>query len=285
MTRRAAGRRRGVPRIWLLPTLIFTAILGLTAADLLSRSLVLDLVAWWPVWLLLAVVAVAAGRRRIGRVRIGGVVSIFVGAALVAFIVGHLNGWPINPSATRYLVGPQADPYAVAEMVAVIDGDLRIGVGSGFLYEVSPLPGGGSVGTPSATEQISEESISVSLEAPQVPGFDRSSGWDISLSGSPSWSLVLGGDVEADLTGIEVSSLDLTGVGHVTLGRVGENTLVEVDGAFVFRIPPEVPAQVTGTAQVPDSWTGTGDGWRSPAEGTGWIISVPPGSVVSVDQD
>lgn len=282
MTRSAARRSRGIPRIWLLPALILTAVLGLTAANTFSRSLVLDLVAWWPVWVLLAIVVAVFGRRRIARVRVGGIVSILVAASLIAFVVGHLNRWPINPSTSRFLAGPQASSFAEAELVASIDGQLRVEPGSDFLYEVDPLSGGGEIGIPSAVERSVEDSISVTLEQPADSGFDTSSGWEVRLSASPRWDLELAGDVEADLAGLSVEELNLTGRGNLALGTPPGVSLVFVEGAFNFTVPPEAPARVVGRASVPESWSETSDGWISPNGGSGWVISVPPGSSVSI---
>lgn len=282
MTRRAARRSRGIPRIWLLPAVILTSVLGLTAANVFSRSLVLDLVAWWPVWVLLAIVVAVAGRRRIGRVRVGGIASILVATTLVAFVVGHLNGWPINPSASRFLVGPPAAGLAEAEIIASIEGELRVVPGSDFLYEVDPLRGGGSIGIPSAIERSVEDSISVILEQPADPGLDTSSGWEIRLSTSPRWGLELAGDIEAELAGLNVEELDLVGQGNLVLGLAPGVSLVTVEGAFNFTVPSDAPVRVVGSASVPESWSETSDGWVSPNGGSGWVISVPSGSSVSI---
>lgn len=282
MTRRAARRSRGIPRIWLLPALILTAVLGLTAADVFSRSLVLDLVAWWPVWAVLALVVAVAGRRRIGRVRVGGIASVLVAATLIAFIVGHVNGWPTNPSTSRFLVGPPATGISEAELVVSIDGELWLRPGSDFLYEVDPRSGGGEIGIPSAVERSVEDSISVTLEQPADPGFDTSSGWDVRLSTSPTWALELAGDIEADLATLSVEKLDLTGTGNLSLGTAPGVSLVVVQGAFNFTVPSGVPARVVGSASVPESWIETSDGWVSPDGGNGWVISIPSGSAVSI---
>ena len=284
MTRRASRPSRRVPRIWLLPALILTAILGLTATDVFSRSLVLDLVAWWPVWLGLSIVVALFGRRRIGRLRLGGLASIIVAAALVTFTFGHLRGWPLNPSSTRHLIGPEVSEYAEAELSAAVRGELRLSAGSGFLYEIDPLGGGGPVGIPTAVERSVGSMISVSLEEPSDPGFDTSAGWDVTLSTQPTWTLVLEGDVDLDLAGLMVDQLDVRGSGLVRLGETEDTTLIEVEGAITIEVPGATPTRVIGDAQVPGGWVETSDGWRSPVEGLGWVINVPPGSVVSIDQ-
>lgn len=284
MTRRASRPSRRVPRIWLLPALVLTAILGLTAIDVFSRSLVLDLVAWWPVWLVLVVITVFFGRRRLGRLRVGGLVSILVAAVLVAFTIGHIGGWPLNPSSTRYLVGPEASGFAVAELTSVVVGELRVTGGSEFLYEIDPLGRGGPVGIPSAVERSIGDMVSVVLEAPRNPGFDTSAGWDIALSRDPRWALILGGEVDLDLTDLIVDNLAVQGSGFIRLGPAADTTLVDVEGAFTLVVPGDTPARIIGDAQVPASWRETSEGWRSPDEGLGWVITVPPGSVVSINQ-
>ena len=284
MTRRASRPSRRVPRIWLLPALILTAILGLTAADVFSRSLVLDLVAWWPVWLALIIVVALFGGRRIGRLRLSGLASILVAAVLVTFAVGHLGGWSLNPSSTRHLVGPEVAEFTKAELAADMSGELRLSGGSPFLYEIDPLRRGGGVGIPSAVERSTPNSISISLEAPSDPGFDTSAGWDVTLSNQPTWTLILAGDLELDLSDLMLDQLEVIGSGLVRLGEAGDTVLVGVEGAFAIEIPVASPCRVIGDAQVPEGWVETSDGWRSPNEGLGWVIDVSPGSVVSIDQ-
>ena len=74
MTHIAGGSRRGVPKVWVLPVLALIAILVAISLGLLSRSVLSDLIAWWPVWLVLGVLAFLP-RRTMGAgscLRIGG---------------------------------------------------------------------------------------------------------------------------------------------------------------------------------------------------------------------
>lgn len=284
MTHRAAGSSRGVPRIWLLPIIVLAGILGLIAGGLLSRSLILDLVAWWPVWALSLIAVLLAGQSRIGRVRLAGLVPILVTGVLVAFVVAHVEGWPLNPSSSRYLVGPPASAYQQAELTASIQGELVVSGGSEFLYEVDPVTRGGDIAVPMAEERTLEDEISVQLEQAPDPGFDRFAGWRVTLSSDPLWTLDLGGTLSADLTGLRVKQLDVAGAGTVKLGATDAAVPVEVEGAFSIGVPVGVPVTVMGTAQVPSSWEQTPDGWRSPVGGVGWVISVPQGSVVSIEE-
>lgn len=76
MTHRAVGFGRGFPRAWLLPIGALTIILGVAASGRLSRSIVADLLAWWPIWLGLAITAYLLRERRLGNLRAAGLVPI-----------------------------------------------------------------------------------------------------------------------------------------------------------------------------------------------------------------
>ena len=75
MTHVAGGSRRGVPKVWVLPVLALVLILVAISLGFLSRSVLVDLIAWWPVWLALVVIAFLARGRRWGRVRVSALVE------------------------------------------------------------------------------------------------------------------------------------------------------------------------------------------------------------------
>jgi hypothetical protein len=88
------------------------------------------------------------------------------------------------------------------------------------------------------------------------------------------WSLSLGGEIEADLSRLDLSSLQLDGEGTVALGPVDTNVVVTVSGDFELIVPRGVPARVVGQAVVPSDWAEVSDGFESPTPGSGWVISV-----------
>ena len=143
---------------------------------------------------------------------------------------------------------------------------------------------GGDVGIPDAMEQIQGSNISILLEAPADPGFNSFAGWDIALSTIPVWSLTLEGEVDGDLTGLNMNGLQVFGSGSITLGAVDATVAASVAGEYSIVIPPGIPAKVIGDAMVPGSWNALADGAASPTEGEGWIISVPQGSVVTITE-
>lgn len=281
MTHRAGRPGTGIPRIWLLPILGVTVLLGVTAAGVLSRSVILDLVAWWPVWLLVAILTFLARGKRLGRVKVPGLVPLLATAALVVFVVGHVQGWQAMPSTTRALVGPPLDSIQSASLAASIDGEIRVERGGDHLYQVRPIRTGGSFGLPDAIEESQESLTSVRLVASAEPGFHSFGGWDILVNPYPTWSLSLRGHVEADLRGLRVTEADISGEGMVMLGTVETTTPVELSGVFELTVPEGVPVRLVGRAAVPTTWKKLSDGWRGPTVGQGWVVTIADGSSVT----
>ncbi|MEA1903464.1 MAG: hypothetical protein U9N56_08065 [Actinomycetota bacterium] len=282
MTHRAAGSGRRIPKIWLLPVLVIVAISAATYTGYFSRSLLLDLAAWWPVWLFLLILIFVARGRRIGKVRTSGLVPLMATAALGLFVYAHVAGWSAMPSASRNLVGPEVVAESSAALSARIDGVLVIGADSEHLYQVSAIRQGGDVGMAEAVEQTQGGAVSVALEEPAESGFYEFAGWDVELSPEPVWSLTLDGEVDADLAGLDISSIQLGGSGEVRLGATDVAAPVDVNGVFLLVIPDGVVARVVGKATVPTVWEQLSDGWRSPVSGVGWVISVAEGASLTV---
>jgi hypothetical protein len=284
MTHRAVGFGRGFPRVWLLPIGVLTVTLGIAATGRLSRSIAADLVAWWPVWLGLAVAAYVLRERKFGQIRAAGIVPLVALGFVLLFIWGHLAGWSLMPSADPRLVGPVATGFETASLRAAIDGEIVVRGGSEFLYDVEPVRRGGAIGIPGASEQVLDSTIAVVLEPPDDPGIYTFAGWDLMLSEIPVWELDLDGALDADLSTLQVSSMSVAGSGEVVLGPVEVETPVTVEGDFRIVLPQDVPARVVGMASVPSTWSPDANGAVSPALGTGWVITVKPGATVTVAQ-
>jgi hypothetical protein len=283
MTHRVAGSRRGVPRVWILPVLALVLILVAISLGLLSRSVLLDLLAWWPIWLVLIGLALLSRGRRWGRLRPSALVAILSILTLGTFLTGHVRGWPVMPSATIGLNGPQAGSVVTGALSARIEGPLEVGSGeTGFLYAVDPIRMGGDIGPPVAVEQLQGPNISVVLEPSPDPGLYTFAGWALDLDEAPTWSLSLAGEIEADLSRLTLSSLQVDGGGSVSLGPATTTTVVTVSGDFNLILPGGVPARVVGDATVPAGWTASDDGFQGPAQGEGWVISVGEGSSLTV---
>ena len=282
MTHRATDAGTGVPRIWLLPLTLIAGLVFVTAAGVLSRSIIIDFLAWWPVWLLLLTSVVLVRGRRFQRVRLSGIVPVFATAALLVFTAGHIVGWAAMPSASQQLVGPEAVPGTSAALSARAGGKIVVTSDAIFLYEVDPIRRGGDVGVPSATEQTQGTSISVVLAEPDDPGFYVFEGWELAISPEPTWNLTLEADLEADLSSLDLTGLQLFGSGLVVLGQPNSVVPATVSGVFEVSVPSAAAVRVIGEAQVPPGWEQTNDGFLSPVNGDGWVISAPEGSSVTI---
>ena len=274
MTLPAVGFGRGFPRAWLLPISLLTLVLGVAAFGGLSRAIVADLIAWWPIWLGLGLAAYFYRDRKLGTIRLSGLIPLVALFFVVLFIWGHLAGWPIMPSASHHLVGPESAEFTHASLSASIDGRVEAHGGSEFLYQVEPINDAGTVGIPTATEDVLEDTVHVRLDAPVDPGLYAYAGWEIILSSNPVWDLRLDGAVDADLTEVELAGLSVNGSGTVRLGNPGGVTPVSIHGGFVVVVPANQPVSVVGVASVPATWQLTPEGAASPAPGEGWVITV-----------
>ena len=282
MTGRAVGFGRGFPRVWLLPIGALTLLLGIAVAGRLSRSIVADLIAWWPIWLGIAVAAYLLRHRKVGHLRLAGMIPLVALLFVGVFAWGHLAGWSIMPSASQRLVGPEMGGFTEAALQAEIDGVIDVGGGSDFLYLVEPVRRGGSVGIPGANEQVLDSAVAVLLSPPPDPGLYSYAGWDLSLNVEPTWSLVLSGAIDADLTSLTVNRLSLDGTGLVRLGAAGGETPISVGGAFQIVVPADSPARVNGPASAPASWTRDTEGAAAPTFGEGWVITIEDDASVSL---
>jgi hypothetical protein len=285
MTHTASGSSPGASRAWLLPIAAVFGILAYAALGWLSKSVVIDFIAWWPVWVLVAGLAFLARGRPVGKVRLSALAPLVALAALGVFLVCHLLGWDAMPSSSASLVGPPSDSATTAAMSARIEGRLDVGLGqSGFLYAVVPIRTGGDTGLPEAVERTQGTSMAVVLKPVTDPGFYTFAGWSLELDPSPAWALSLGGELTADLTAVRVTELQIEGGGSVRLGTPMAETPVAVSGDFVIEVSGGSAVRVVGQAEVPTGWAETSDGWESPAGAGGWVISVAEGSTLAVTE-
>jgi hypothetical protein len=282
MTHRAVGFGRGFPRTWLFPIGALTILLGVAATGRLSRAIAADLIAWWPVWLGLGISAFLLRDRKLGSLRVAGLVPLVALVFIGLFTWGHLAGWSIMPSASQRLVGPDPGTVAEATLDAAIDGRIELRAGSDFLYQVEPIRRGGPIGIPAANEHVAGSTVAIQLEAPDDPGLYSYAGWEIAVATGPRWDLRLDGALDVDLTGLVVSTATVGGSGTVTLGDPGGEAQLSVDGDIRIVLPGDVPARVNGVASVPATWTPDSEGAMAPPVGVGWVITVVGDSSVAV---
>jgi hypothetical protein len=272
-----------MPRAWLIPLAMVAVILVLVAAGMMSRAIVVDFLAWWPVWLAVALVAFLGRRRRWGPIRVSGLIPLVAAAALLVFAVAYYSSWSLMPSASVRLRGPVIEDVEAGSISIRIVGDLEMAPTSARrAYTAEPLRGGGQVGIPTATERVQGAAFSVSVAPDPEAGVYRFSGWRIGISNRIPWDLTLEGDLDADLRGLDVTELRVTGSGSVELGTTSGEVSVSVDGPITVTIPATATARVIGEASVPGDWVREGDGWSSPGEGPGWVFSTSPGAGLTI---
>jgi hypothetical protein len=279
----AAPRKRG-GRTWILPAITALVVVVLVITGFLSRAIAFDFASWWPVWGVLAAIGIWSRGRKLGSLRLGGLVAIASVAVGVVFVFAHLQGWPLMPSSAGLLTGSPDSAFVSAGLSArVTGGELIVGGGStGVLYTAEPLRRGGDISAPFAVERSQDGDVSVVLTGSEEPGLFLWAGWSVELSALPSWTLTLEGQMDADLTALTVDNLQLTGNGEVHLGAVTRSTPVTVSGDFVVHFPEDVPVRVVGPAEIPTDWTRTDTGASSPTEGQGWVVSIADGAVVEI---
>jgi hypothetical protein len=284
MTHRTVGFGRGFPRTWLLPIAALTVLLGVAASGRLSRAIVADLIAWWPVWVGLAIAGFLLRNRKIGSVRVSGLVPLVALFFVGLFTWGHLAGWSIMPSASQRLVGSEVNGITSASLTGSIDGRIDVAGGADFLYVVEPIMRGGGIGIPTASELLVDSTTEVVLEEPSDPGLYSFAGWEITLSNAPVWDLILDGALEADLTGLAISTAAFEGSGTVVLGDTLGETPVSLQGSFRVVVPTGVPARVVGVASVPATWVRDEEGASAPVSGGGWVLTVVGDTTLTVTE-
>lgn len=279
----AAPRKRG-GRTWILPATMALVVAGLVAAGFLSRAIAVDFASWWPLWVVLLAIGIGTRGRKLGSLRVGGLVAVASVGLAVVFVMAHLQGWSVMPSSAGLLAGSSDSAFDSAGLSArVPGGDLVVRTGTtGVLYTVEPLRGGGDIAAPFAVERSQDGDVSVVLTASDEPGLFLWAGWSVRLSLLPSWTLTLEGQIDADLTAVALDNLQLTGAGEVHLGSATRSTPVTVSGDFVLDFPEGVPVRVVGPAEIPTDWTRTDTGASSPTEGQGWVVSIAEGAVVEI---
>ncbi len=272
---------------WILVGALVVAGVAGVAGDIVSPSIVVDLVALWP---LLAVVFLAGvmgwirGRRH--RARAGAILPLAIISAVVFAVALHLGGWDQLPSAQVRLTGPSIDDVSeTVELTVQLAGDLSVGPATdGSAYRVDPILRGGAVGVPVALETAVDGQLSVLLEAEASSPWYVFSGWELGLSPQVEWRLILNGRLDADLADLAVASIAVAGSGVVTLGPpppVGGTVIAA--GDMTISVPTGVAVTVVGDVVVPVGWERTDDGHRSPTiEGPAWVIRVYNDSAVTV---
>lgn len=288
----ARARQRRTRRAWLALAgalvLIGTVVM---AGGVLRRSLVLDLLSFWPGWVV-TLVALYLRRRTAARQRFLG--SGF-GPALPVSLLGwlvlavglHLVGWEALPSSADRLEGPAVtDRMGTTAIDVRLDGLVIIDGGTGLLYEVSGLASAGAVAPVRGEELLTGDDLEVRLREGPEAGWFGSGGWRLSLNPGIDWAVTLSAaEVEAELRELSLRSLQVEADGDIRLGPAPGDVAVLLSGDLVVEIPADMSVELDGPATVGAGWEVTADGRSYPGEGAGrYLIVVDPDAVVVVNQ-
>lgn len=254
--------------------------------DILRGSILLDLVSFWPVFV---IIAIATGiwfrKRREWSGRIGAALALTTLTVMLSIVALHLGGWGPLPSS----VVVEGRAFAGGEArIDINAGDGTLIVGTADLsqaFRASLIPRGGDVGVARASG-LESQPPAITLVQRGDPGLHRAQGWHVDLAESGRWVVMLeAGIIEADLRDTTVGDSVVTGTGSLRVDAVVPGSvLTMIGGPFSIEVPSDVGAGVVGAAAVPEDWSATETGYTSPAGSGGFLIQVSDEAQVTVTQ-
>jgi hypothetical protein len=245
------------------------ALVSASLTGLLMKAALLDVVSFWPAWVLALLISLALWPlRRRGIARIGAVLPLLLFSWVAGAVSLHLLAWEQLPSASADFAGPAQSGVSDASLSLEVNGRLELDGDATDLYDIAVLRSGGGAAPAEALERIDGAMASVELRERESPGWFASAGWHLNISRLTAWELsIVAQDVDADLRGVPVRRLDVVGDGIVMLGSpVGEFD-VTVSGDVELVVPVGVAVEVDGAAVVPEGWEPTEAGARFAASG------------------
>ena len=288
MTEQPDERHASVWPIWAwIMVLLGLAVTGVgIVGGVFSRSLLLDLVSFWPGLILVMLVAAALYPFHRGQwSRLAAVVPLLVLTWLGSTIALHLAEWSVLPSAAADFDGPPVGAVAAGSMTLSTSGELLVTFETGSsLYAVEMMRRGGSTPPAKSLERVDADVAQVVIGERESAGWFATQGWRLKLARETIWNVDLdAGQVTADLSNGSLSSLRLAGAGDVQLPAPVGQVEVSVEGRFVIQLPADAPMSVIGTnVDVPAGWS-TEDGESlSPASGDGYVVTVTEGASLVV---
>jgi len=254
---------------WVLFALVTLGLLAAALTGLLMRVALLDVISFWPAWLLALLISLALWPlRRRGMARIGAVLPLLLFSWVAGAVSLHLQAWDQLPSASADFSGPDRTGVTEASLSLEVDGRLELGGDAAELYDVAVLRSGGESAPAEALERVDGSSATVELRERDQAGWFASSGWRLDISRVTAWELsIVAAEIDADLRGVPVRSLDLEADGIVQLGSPVGELLVNVAGDLRLVVPTGVAVEVEGAAVIPEGWEPTETGARFEADG------------------
>lgn len=288
MTEESAGRSASVWPIWAwIMVLVGFAVTGVgILGGVFSRSLVLDLISFWPGLILVMLVAAALYPFHRGEwSRLAAVVPLLLLTWLGSTITLYLSEWSILPSASADFTGPDIAAESNGRISVSNQGDLNVTASSEpAMYSIETIRRGGATSAPISLERSDSDGFQVLISERTEPNWFVSKGWRLKLATSVAWDLELeAGNLDADLGDLAVTALRLAGAGRVVLPEGSGSTPVVVDGDYELIVPEGTAMLISGgNVQVPSNWIETDGSWRSPVDGDGYLVTVTGEAAVVV---
>lgn len=259
---------------WVLFVVVSVALVAASLTGLLMKAALLDVISFWPAWVLALLISLALWPlRRRGITRIGAVLPLLLFSWVGAAVSLHLLAWDQLPSASADFSGPGETGISDASLHLEVNGRLVLDGEATELYDVSVLRSGGQAAPAEALERVDAGFATVELRERESPGWFASAGWRLDLSRVAVWELSLVADeVEADLRGVPVRGLELVGNGTIYLGAPVGDFPVTVSGDVELIVPAGVAVEVEGAAVIPEGWEPTETGARFEAGGPKILI-------------
>lgn len=286
----AVAEARSVISIWPVwswtMVAVLTVVIGLSViVGLLSRTLLLDVISFWPALVFIVLVLAAIfPRLRKGAPRLSAVIPLLLLTYLGVTVSLHAARWDRLPSTVADVYGPVVTDVTDARIELDLVGRLVVApVNQEELYRVLMTNGGGSTGAPTALEIVDEASAAISVGQRIDPGWFTSSGWNVELSRAATWEVDAKADtVDVDLSAVTSAGVTVQGDGVVILGLVRPGSTVELDGTIELRVRDGDHIDVIGQADVPEDWTTTGLGTTTPGDADPFTVVIAEGARITI---
>ncbi len=265
---------------------VLVVVIGLSVSvGLLSRTLFLDIISFWPALVFIVLVLAAIfPRLRKGAPRLSAVIPLLLLTYLGVTVALHAARWDRLPSTVADVYGAVAADVTDARIELDLVGRLSIApVNQEELYRILMTNGGGDTGAPTALEIVDEASAAISVGQRIDPGWFTSSGWNVELSRAATWEVDARADtVDIDLSAVTSAGVTVQGDGVVTLGLVRPGSTVELDGTIELRVRDGDHIDVIGQADVPEDWTTTGLGTTTPGDADPFTVVIAEGARITI---
>jgi hypothetical protein len=267
---------------------VVLVVIGLgVGAGVLSKTLLLDVISFWPAFVVIALIfAALIPRLRKGAPRLSAVLPLLLLTYLGVTVALHVARWDELPSTAADVSGPLVEAVTDARIELDLPGELVVRpANQAELYRVLMLNRGGSTGAPTALEIVNDTDPSISVSPRGDSGWFQSVGWTVNLSLSVTWEVEANAElIDIDLASVSTGDLRAAGDGVVILGFVRPGSTIELDGRIDLVVREGDRIDVVGSADVPSDWTTTGVGRSTAGPADPYTIIVGDGAIVTITE-